>query len=323
MSGRKKILVSGSFGLVGSAVRRMSKNYSDLYEFIYTARSFSRHYDEYVCDLTSEQQVRELYNKTKPNYVIHLAARVGGIQGNLNGPADFYRENILMNTYMIDYAYRNNVEKFIGCSSICAMPDNLAEFHEDHMHDSPCYLANESYGFAKRAVDVQIRAYKKQYGQLNYMSLIPGNIAGIEDNYNLVSAHVLPALVHKMYLAKRDNKDFVVWGTGENLRQFVSSDDLAYVILELLTMNCQMPERLLVCGEKQHSIKEIVDILADVADFKGNIVYDSSKPGGQLARMANRTLFKKYFPDFEFTPMEKIVKDSWNWFCANYPNVRK
>lgn len=316
----KRILVSGSLGLVGSAVRRISQKYQQ-YDFVYTARS-SKNNDEYVCDLTKECQVRDLYSNIKPKYVIHLAARVGGIGGNLAGPADYYRDNILMNTHMLDFAYKNGVEKFIGCSSICAMPDNLAVFDESHMHDSQCYKANESYGFAKRGIDVHIRAMKKQYGNLNYISLIPGNIAGIEDNYNLINSHVLPALVHKMYLAKRDNTNFEVWGTGENLRQFVSSDDLAFVIMELINMDREMPERLLVCGERQHSIKEIVNILAEVADFKGNIVYNSNKPGGQLARMANRELFRDYFPSFEFTPIEKIVRDSWDWFVENYPNVR-
>lgn len=322
MHKRKKILVTGSGGLCGGAIRRLSRDYCDLYEFIYSARSVSNNYDEYICDLREKDQVNLLFDKTRPDYVVHTAAFVGGIGGNLKSPTKYFYDNILMNTYVIDTAARYNVEKLLAFSSVCVFADDLALLEEERMHDGPVWPDNASYGYAKRMVDVQINSLKLEGKVKNYGSIIPGNIAGINDLYSLSHGHVLPMLIHKLYLAKRDNTPFEVWGDGKSLREFLFADDVARCILELLGMP-EIPARLIIAGEKEYSIKEVVDKLVNIADFKGEVKWLTDKPNGQRSRPSSKELFRQYFPSFKFTPIDEWLKLSWDWFCANYPNVRK
>jgi len=321
MHKRKKVLITGAGGLCASALRRLYPEYCDLYEFIYSARKVSDNHDEYICDLKEKDQVKLLFEKTQPDYVVHTAAFVGGIGGNLKSPSKYFYDNILMNTYVIDFAYRFGVEKLIAFSSICAFPNDLVLLEEDRMHDGPVWPDNEAYGFAKRAVDIQIRSLKKEKNVSNYCSIIPGNIAGINDLYSLVHGHVLPMLIHKLYLAKRDNEPFEVWGDGKSLREFLFADDVAKCVLELLGRD-DIPERLIISGEREYSIKEIVDKLVKIADFRGEVKWLTDKPNGQRSRPSSKELFRHYFPSFKFTPMDEWLKLSWDWFVENYPNVR-
>ena len=190
----KTILVTGANGLVGSAIKNLEESYSQ-YNFVY-----SGHKDH---ELTNEQDVKALFESTKPDYVIHTAARVGGIGRNLSTPADQYYCNILMNSFVIHYAHLHNVEKLLAFSSVCAFPAGAESLHENILHDGEPYPAHYSYAYSKRMVDVQIGAYKKQHN-VNYCSVIPGNIFGENDNFNLDDGHVVPSLIHKCYLAKQE-----------------------------------------------------------------------------------------------------------------------
>jgi GDP-L-fucose synthase len=308
----KKVLVTGSNGLVGSAIRRMAR-YRPEFEFYFATREDG--------DLTNESRVFDLFHKVKPDYVIHTAAKVGGIGGNMAGHGDYFYENILINAHVIEQARLHKVEKLLAFSSVCVFPDNSQILKEEIIHDGPPFTGNFAYAHAKRMVDVQIQAYKSQHGVKNWSSIIPGNIYGTHDLYSLTHGHVIPSLIHKLYLAKKNGTDFNIWGDGKSLREFIFADDLAVILLKLL-LEDEIPDRLIVSGFEQHSINEVVDMLVRAADFTGNVVYDTSKPNGQRNRQSDLSRLKELFPNY--TPLElgAGLIASYKWFEKNYPNVR-
>lgn len=313
---RKTILVTGGNGLVGSAIRDISCLYPQ-YNYYFT-----KHED---IDLTKEELVEKLFKKVKPDYVIHTAARVGGIGRNLNSSAQQFHENILMNTHLIHHAYLNKVEKILVFSSMCVYPAETQIISEDIMHKGEPFRAHWSYAHAKRMVDVQISAYKQQYGIKNYCSLIPGNMFGENDNFDLEDGHVIPSLIHKCFLAKRTNSRFEVWGNGSATREFLYAQDVAKVCIELLSREDidELPERLIISAEKECSIKEIANKICNIFNFPiENIKWLLDKPSGQAERPSDHTFFRKYFPDFRFTDIDIALKNTIEWFNKNYPNVR-
>jgi GDP-L-fucose synthase len=309
-----KILITGGNGLVGNALKHVSTEYPN-FECMYVNRQDA--------DLTDKQAVENLFIKYKPNYVIHTAARVGGIGRNLNTPVQQFSDNILMNTHMIDSAYKHGVTKFIAFSSVCVFPSNASIITEDILQDSPPFSAHMTYAYAKRMADIQIQAYKLQYGEhINFCSVIPGNIFGEFDNYNLEDGHVIPSLLHKCYLAKKNNTDLVVWGDGQSEREFVYSKDVAKICFKLLNDFNKLPLRLIVSGEKSYPIKEIVDLVCEVSQHN-KVFFDTTKPNGQRKRPSDHTLFNKLFPDFNFSDIKDSLKNSYDWFESNYDKARK
>jgi len=307
-----KILVTGGNGLVGNAIKKVALK-NPQFDFIFIGR------EDY--DLTKENEVESLFLKHKPNYVIHTAAKVGGIGGNMIGHADYFYQNILINSFFIHYAWKHNVEKLLAFSSVCVFPNDSQILKEENMHNGPPFSGNFAYAYAKRMVDVQIRAYKEQYNIKNYCSIIPSNIIGTHDFYNLQHGHVLPSLMHKIYLAKKNNSDLEVWGDGKSLREFIFADDLAVALVDLLKKD-NIPERLTIAGNKQNSIKEIVDMLVKASGFNGQVIFNGAKPNGQRNRQSDLSLFNALFPNFNFTNTEDSIRISYNWFEKNYPNVR-
>lgn len=305
-----RILVTGKDGLVGSAIKEESM--LD-HTYIYIGRN--------QADLTQKQDVEELFAVLKPDWVIHTAAKVGGIGGNINGPATYFYENMLMNTYMIHYAWKYGVKKFLAFSSVCVFPDGIPILKEELMQTGEPYHTQFAYGAAKRAIDTQIKAYQKQFGITNYTSIIPCNIIGKADMYNLSSGHVLPSLIHKVYLAKLNNEPLRVWGDGTPKREFIYANDLARILNKILCLE-HIPDRIIVSNDKQFSIKEMVEMLCKVADFKGEIIWEKDKPNGQMSRPSDISLLRKTIGEPEFTDMETALSESYNWFESHYPNVR-
>lgn len=309
----KKILVTGGNGLVGTAIRNISQLYPQ-YKFY-----FSSHKDK---DLTKEKDVLNLFSDIRPHYVIHTAARVGGIGRNLNSPAQQFRDNILMNTHVIHNAYEFGVDKLIAFSSMCVFPVETKIISEENMHRGEPFRAHFSYANAKRMVDIQISAYKQQYGTKNYCSVIPGNMFGENDNFDLEDGHVIPSLIHKCYLAKKSNSLFEVWGDGSATREFLYAQDVAKICVELLSRD-ELPQRLIVSAEKEHSIKEIAEKICNIFNLPiGNIKWLLDKPSGQAERPSDHTLFREYFSDFRFADIDIALKNTIEWFSKNYPNIR-
>ena len=306
----KKVLVTGAGGLVGSSLQRVCVEEKESeYTFV----------DRKTCDLTSQQQVDDLFDRVKPTHVIHTAARVGGIGRNLSTPADQFVHNVLMNTFVLESARKVGVKRLIAFSSVCAFPADLSLFQEENLHNGPPFPAHGPYAYAKRMVDVQIESYRKQYG-IEYCSVIPGNIFGENDNFSLADGHVVPSLVHKAYLAKQKGEKLRVWGDGTATREFIYVDDLASVCIKLLDVE-SLPQRIIVSG-REVSIKNVAEWIANFADIDG-ISWDTDMPVGQVRRVTESKVFSEVFPDYDFFDLEQGIRKTVDWFFSNYQEARK
>ena len=301
-----RILVTGGNGLVGRSFNGS--------EFIKISTKEG--------DLKDRGFTNEIIEKHKPDGIIHCAAKVGGIMGNTNYPGDFYHDNIVMNTNVIEEARKNGIKKLIFFSSTCVFPDKVEyPLSPEKIHLGPPHSSNYAYAYAKRMGQVQIQAYREQYG-VNYFTVIPCNIYGPGDNYNLDNGHVIPSLIHKMYLAKQNNTDFVVWGSGSPLREFIFSEDVAELTM-MLYEKYDGVDPVILSTSEEISIKDIVLMIAEIFEFKGNVIFDSSKPDGQLRKPSDNSVIKSMFPDYKFTPIETGLRKSITWFIENYENIRK
>jgi len=183
------------------------------------------------CSLTDPKEIDELFLREKPTHVIHLAAKVGGLFMNLKYKAEMWSDNVLMNENLLRACHKHKVQKLVSCLSTCIFPDKTTyPIDETMLHNGPPHCSNEGYAYAKRMIDVASRCYREQYGD-NFVTVVPTNIYGPYDNFNLEDSHVLPALIHKCYLAKQNGGTFNVRGTGTALRQFIYSKDLGRIML--------------------------------------------------------------------------------------------
>ena len=300
----KKVLITGGGGMVGSAMESPIK--------------LTREY----CDLTNPRQTNSLFIAIKPDGIIHCAGKVGGIGGNSNYKGEYFYNNIMINTNVIEAARQAGTKNLVAFLSTCVFPDNVKyPLTVDQVHLGEPHESNYPYAYAKRMADVQIRAYREQYG-LNYTSIIPSNIYGPNDNFNLDHGHVMPMLIHKLYLAKKNKTDFTVWGSGKPLREFIYSKDIAK-IAEWALFNYEGTDPLIVSGDEEVSIKDLVSMLVDEFKFKGKVIFDKTKPDGQLRKPSDNSKIKELLPDFEYTPFEQGIKETVNWFIENYENARK
>ncbi|XP_070543558.1 GDP-L-fucose synthase-like isoform X2 [Ptychodera flava] len=265
-----------------------------------------------------------LFEKHKPTHVIHLAAMVGGLFRNLAFNLDFFRCNMKINDNVLHACFVHGVKKCVSCLSTCAFPDKITyPINELNLHDGPPHDSNFGFAYAKRMLDVMNRGYNSQHN-CTFTSVIPTNVFGPHDNFNLQDGHALPGLVHKGYLAKKENKPFVIWGTGSPRRQFIYSLDLARVIIWVLREYDDVSPMIASVGEEDEvSIKEAAEMVVRAHGFKGKIVYDTSKSDGQFKKTASNAKLRKYLPDFKFTPTEKAIQETVDWFIKNYETARK
>ena len=306
-----KVLVTGGGGLVGSAIREVSSLYKD-FDILFSTRA--------NCNLLDQDSVQHMLDMTRPDAVIHTAARVGGIGMNLSTPGQQFYENIMMNTMIIHYSYMYGVNNLISFSSVCAFPNGAEVLSEDILHDGQPHTDHRPYAYSKRMVDIQIEAYNKQNG-LNYCSVIPGNIFGKRDNFNLEYGHVIPSLIHKCYIAKKNNESFDVWGNGKPMREFIYSNDIARVCLDLLTLD-KMPQRIIASGNDEHTIESIVERICNKFDYH-NVNWLKDKPNGQMKRPSEKKVFNNFLPGFKFTNIDDALSDTIDWFNTVYPGIRK
>lgn len=302
----KKILITGGSGLVGSSFIGE--------EFIHLSSKDG--------DLRNKESIKSLIEKTNPEGIIHCAAKVGGVLGNTKYPGDFYHDNIMMNTNVIEEAKNKGIKKLVFFSSTCVFPDKVEyPLSPEKIHLGPPHQSNYAYAYAKRMGQVQIQAYKDQH-DLNYFTVIPTNIYGPNDSYDMENGHVLPSLIHKMYLARESGEDFVVWGSGNPLREFIFSEDVAKLTMNLYRdYNGNAP--VILSTSNETSIKNVVLMIADIFDFKGNIKFDTSKPEGQYRKPSDNSVIRQMYPDFKFTQMREGLEKSINWFIENYKIARK
>lgn len=278
MKTESKIYVAGHTGLVGSAIIRLLK--IKKYENIIKRNSKE-------LDLTSQQAVNNFFEKEKPAFVFLAAGKVGGIQANIDYPADFIHVNLQIETNIIHSAWKNGVKKllFIGCAcmypKVCPQP-----MDEPYLLSGKVEPTNESYSIAKIAGMMMCQSYYKQYGA-KFINCIATNIYGPDDNMNVDSSHFLPAIIQKIHSAKINRqKEVILWGTGKPRRELLHVDDLAEALLFLM-QNYDKPETINIGTGKDFSIKEIANIVKKIVGYQGDIVFDPSKPDGMLRKLLN------------------------------------
>jgi len=255
-----------------------------------------------------------------PDYVIHLAAKVGGVKANTNYVGDMYRDNILMNTNLLEACRKHKVGKVVSLLSTCVYPDKpIYPLTENQFHDGPPHESNYGYAYAKRMLDVQSRAYRQQYG-CNFITAVPNNLFGENDNYHLEDSHVLPAIMRKMYEAQLANNDVYLWGDGSPIREFTYSRDIANALLLLLDgYNEEGP--INIGNTEEISIKQTAEMIAEIVGFTGNIVWQTDQPVGQYRKPSDNSRFQELF-GMEYTKFSTALENSCQWFITNYPQVR-
>jgi len=330
------ILVTGGTGLVGCALKELAtKENNPKEKWIYLSSKDG--------DLTNRAQTIAIFDKYKPTHVIHLAAFVGGLFRNMNYPVEFWQKNIDINENVLRCCFETKkevrdklpkqnpprpdvpeVKKLVSCLSTCIFPDKTTyPIDETMIHNGAPHFSNEAYAYAKRMLEVQTRIYHNQY-KLNFTSVIPTNIYGPNDNFHLDDAHVIPALIHKFYNAKKEGKDMTAFGTGKPLRQFIYSYDLAKLFIWVMR-SYDSPEPIILAPDEKDevTIKELTDTIATAIEFKGQINWDTTKADGQYKKTASNAKLRKLHPKFEFTPFKQGVADTVKWFVANYDKVRR
>ncbi|KAF9453309.1 NAD(P)-binding protein [Macrolepiota fuliginosa MF-IS2] len=320
------VLITGGSGLVGQAIRhvietepegsRFGKKPGETWIFASSSEG----------DLRDPAQTRQLFEKYKPTHVIHLAALVGGLFKNMKYKASrltFLRDNILINDNVLQTSYERKAQKLISCLSTCVFPDKVEYPLDEHkIHSGPPHESNFGYAHAKRMVDVQNHAYKEEFG-CNFTSAIPTNVFGPHDNFDLEDSHVIPGLIHKCYLAKKNNTPFVVSGTGKPLRQFIFSWDLAKLFIWMLREYDDVEPVILSVGEDEEvSIKEVADAIVKAVNFRGDYTFDTSRADGQFRKPASNKKLLTLMNGFEFTPFEKALDITVDWFLKNYDTAR-
>lgn len=307
-----KIYVAGHNGLVGSAICRQLESHG--YKNI-----IKRSHLE--LDLTRQVDVENFFKQEKPEYVFLAAAKVGGIKANDTYPADFIMDNIKIEFNIIDSAFKNEVKKLLFLGSTCIYPKNCPQpIKEEYLLTSELEKTNEAYALAKIAGLKACSYYKKQYGA-NFISAMPCNLYGIGDNFDLENSHVLPALIRKFHEAKIKNLDTVeVWGTGKPLREFLFSDDLGEACIFLMN-NYNGNEHINVGFGTDLSIKELAEIIKEIVGFKGQIVFDVSKPDGTFKKLTDITKIKNlgWLPK---TNLKDGIQIVYKWFLKN-KEIRK
>ena len=272
-------------------------------------------------DLRNWDETLEFFKAVKPTKVIHCAAKVGGLGANMNYMGEFFYDNMMINLNVLEAARQTNVEKVVSFLSTCIYPDKVEyPLTEEKVHLGPPHSSNYAYAYAKRMLDVQSRAYKKQYG-LNYVCVVPTNIYGPHDNYHLENAHVVPALIHKCYLAKKNNTPLTVWGSGAPLREFIFSKDVGR-LTEWALENYDDDAPIIFSNAEEVTIKDMVEAVVEAVEFSGDVIFDMEKPDGQFRKPTDPSRLLAHIPGFKFTPLKEGIKESVDWFIENYPNVR-
>ena len=311
MNNDSKILVAGSNGLVGSAIVRnlRSKNFTNVIEATRAKVNF-----------TSQVETEVYIHEVKPDYVFVAAAKVGGIMANKTYPADFIYQNLMIQSNIIDTAYRSGCRKLVFLGSSCIYPKHsVIPITEDQLMTGSLEPTNDAYALAKISGIKMCQAYRQQYG-FNAISLQPTNLYGIKDNFDPENSHVIPGLMRRMYEAKLNgDRDFYCWGDGSPLREFLYVDDLAEACY--FCMEQYNDSKIINVGTGYDiSIKELTEVIAEVVGYTGNIRWDTSKPNGTPRKVMNVDKLL----DLGWKPKVDIVEGlnkTYEWFKENYERI--
>lgn len=308
MDSDSKIYVSGHRGLVGSSIvdKLISKGHTN----IITATK------EEV-DLTDQKSVKEFFEKEKPEYVFLAAAKVGGIVANRDYPADFIRDNLLIQTNVIDAAYSNGAKKLLFLGSSCIYPKHPnIPITEDQLMVGPLEPTNDAYAIAKIAGLRMCKAYKQQYG-FNAISLMPTNLYGPRDNFKPESSHVIPSIMLRVHNAKQEGIDTIeCWGDGSPLREFLYIDDFSEACYTCM-LNYDEEQFINIGSENDISIKDLTEMIVKVVGYTGNIKWDTTKPNGTPRKLMDSSRIKSIGWKPQVNLQEGLEK-TYEWFKGNY-----
>lgn len=308
----KKLLITGGTGLVGSAFKTILSDaeYPDRHKLWNMFSQSVATVDE------------SIFNGKN---IIHLAAKVGGVKINTEEVADFYMINSVLNQTLLSVCARAKANKVISLLSTCVYPDAPYVNYpltEEQLHLGPPHKSNFGYAYSKRMVDVMSRAYRQQYN-CNFITAIPNNLYGENDNFDLENSHVIPAIIRKVWEAKLNNKKFIeCWGDGSPLREFTYSRDIARILLFLMD-NYDEPEPVNIGNTKEYSIKEVAELICHIFEYTGEIIWNTKMPAGQYRKpSSNQKLLDLGWKKNSYTPLEEGLKKTCEWFKINYPKVR-
>ena len=303
----RRVCVTGGAGFLGSyVVARLNDAGADV--FIPRAADF---------DLREKAQIRRMYDMSSPQMVIHLAAVVGGIGANRDNPGRYFYDNLIMGVELIEEARKRGIEKFVATGTICSYPkDTPVPFREEDLWDGYPEETNAPYGLAKKMMLVQSQAYRQQYG-FNSIFLLPVNLYGPRDNFDLHTSHVIPALIRKCVEAVDEGrKEVVIWGTGQATREFLHADDCARALL-LAAERYDSSEPVNIGAGFEISIRELAEMIAELTEFRGKLVWDTSKPDGQPRRCLDTMRAKEAFGFVAGIPFKDGLRQTIEWYRAN------
>ena len=313
MNKQSKIYIAGHNGMVGSAILRNldSKGYTN---FVFTP------YPEY--DLTNQRTVEDFFRSEKPEYIFLAAAKVGGIMANNTYRAQFIYENLMIQNNIIHNAHVHGVKKLLFLGSSCIYPKNCPQpIKEEYLLTGPLEETNEPYAIAKIAGIKMCQSHNDQY-RTNYISVMPTNLYGPNDNFDLKTSHVLPALMRKFHEAKINNLEEVeIWGSGSSLREFLFVDDLADACYSLM-QNYSGNDFLNIGAGKDISIKDLALVIKDIIGFQGELKFDTSKPDGTPRKL----LDVSRLDDAGWKPrysLKEGIQKTYNWYLDNQDIIRK
>lgn len=309
-----KVLVTGGSGLVGQSLQERVK---DENWFFLSSKD---------CDLRNFQEVDILFEKFSPDIVIHLASRVAGLYGNMANNFDFLTDNVKINVHVLECCKKYRVKKLINILSTCVFPDKdvtypltSCQILNGKPHDS-----NAGYSYSKRILYSGAKILS-EVSDTQVVNLIPTNLYGENDNYDLESSHVIPGLIHKCYLAMKNNQKFEIRGSGSAKRQFLYASDLADVILKFVKSdNSKYVESIVSCPEnKEITISQLVDKIAEIFQFSGDIFYNTQYSDGQHNKTTDSSEILSQFPSLEFTDIDIGLRKTIKFFVENYEILRK
>jgi len=307
----KKVLVTGSNGLVGSALKKILGP-----EHVYHTKD-----DIDLLDPKKTMDYITYHVKhSDVDTVIHCAAKVGGVQANMKDNKGFFIENFVINNNIIESSYKNEIPNFVNLLSTWIFPDKNITFPltPDQIDNGAPHPSNHGYAYAKRLSGYQTNIIKKVLNS-NWVSVIPTNVYGTNDNFHLEDGHMIPAMIHRAYLSKQRSEKMVVWGDGSPLRQVIYSEDLAKLIIWSLN-NWTSDDPFMAINPIENSILDIAKIICNTFDIKDeDIIFDSTKPMGQYKKPA----ITNAPVGFEFKNLNEGIKDTVEWFIQNYKEVRK
>lgn len=304
------ILVFGGTGLVGQALKKLEP------DWIYLGSRDG--------DLRNMENCIEIFEKYKPKKIIFLAALVGGLYKNLDGNYDMFLNNMKMQMNIIECCNNYNVKDGIFCLSTCIFPDKVEyPIKEEYLHKGPPHQSNYGYAYAKRNLEILCRMSNEKF-KSNFKCISPTNIYGEYDNFNLTDSHVIPSLIHKAYLANKNNNNFTILGSGQTMRQFIYSGDVAKIIQTLISNPFIENSIFIATPENEYKIKDVGLIIAKNFNIpESRIKFNTNYQDGQYKKTCSNEKLMSILGNFEFTLLENGLKQTIDWFKNHYPNVRK